>query len=608
MNLKDNTLVFPRALLCLFGTLAQGYSFGFGNHTFLLSMIRYHQGYNLLNNDLILDILPAYTTYFYKFLSFIPVNLKGLEIIFLILYLISIYFFYHAMIKLFDLLGNNPVASLLGGIAISIGVIPLLGLSPWQFKLDHGAPGLAIAAWALYCYVSNRQVLAFTLLGLGFNVHALYSAHLFILFSIHMLAGIRENSKVFIVKTVGGFLLFASPVMIWKFASMADKDILDADWINIIHMRLSSQVFFSDYPIKEIIHFVVFLCVILIICRKMIFNCDGTSPYSKMIILFAEILLLCFAQIVFTDYFPLRFALEGQFWRASQWLAMIGIFLIIHGLLATEHSDSRKWMPLIAMGLAVSFVLTNTVIGLVIALATSLLLEKFKTSTAYLLLVVSLVLLHAGMVFGELILKGAPIILHNLRYPGGNPATYMIALAGTAWFLLFNMKWHKLSGAGFFVIILAYAFINQPAYKSINSHRDDPWKEVQSWAKYCTPADSIFITPPSVFGFRVFSDRAIIGEIKDGGMVNNSKKFALEWAHRMKLLGVENICSNNRGHPEYQHCLVSRYSTLNSKDFREINRKYKANYVVTSLDHSLPFPLIWKNDKYRVFEINRSAK
>ena len=289
-----------------------------------------------------------------------------------------------------------------------------------------------------------------------------------------------------------------------------------------------------------------------------------------------------------------------------QWLGMIGIFLIIHGLLDTVRSDNRSWPQILAICCAVSFVLTNTLVGLVIAFASFLAVEKFRASKAYLFLVVSLVLLFAGIVFSELFLRGVPIISYNLRFPRGDLATYMIALAMSACFLLFKMRWNKFSGAGFFIIVLAYAFINQPAYKSIISDRDNPWKEVQSWAKNYTPANSIFATPPSVSGFRIVSDRAVIGELKDGGMVNNNKKFALEWWRRMKLLGVEDICSDSEKRREYQRCLVSRYNTLNSQDFREMNRLYKANYVVTSLDHNLTFPVVWENRKYRVFEINRS--
>ncbi len=594
--------VTARSLLCLLVTLVQGYSFGYGNHTTLLPMIRYHQGHNMLHNDLIQDIFPGYTTYFYKAFAFLPVSLEGVEVIFFIVYIVSIYLFYHAMIKLFDLVGGNTVASFLGGLAVALGVVPLLGLSPWQFKLDHGAPGLALAAWALYNYVGKREMLAFSLIGIGFNIHALYSAHLFILFTIHMLSQIRGNKLTYIIKPIVVFLLLASPVIVWKFAGMTGGEALNDEWLHIIHVRLSSQVFFSDTPTSMIVHFTLFLCTLIVTCRKRIINYDRTSPYGRILFLLAGITLFCLVQILFVDYYPLRIVLEGQFWRASQWLAMIGVFLIIHGILNMLNNGDKHWLRSIAIAGTVSLILTNTLMGLWVALAGYMVLEKYKTRIAYLLLTLSYIVVFLVMTMGDGYLSTN--LLWQLRFPGGGVfPTYMLALAGPAFMVLFKFKRRGYLVAGLFVIVFVYASIKGPVYASINRVNNDPWKQVQTWARNHTPPDSVFITPPNGSGFRIMSDRAVVGELKDGGMVNNSRKYALEWWHRMKLLGVEDICKDSKKRMEYPQCLVSRYQEIDTPAFKELFRIYGANYVVTSVDHDLSLSAVWENRKYRVYKV-----
>jgi len=42
------------------------------------------------------------------------------------------------------------------------------------------------------------------------------------------------------------------------------------------------------------------------------------------------------------------------------------------------------------------------------------------------------------------------------------------------------------------------------------------WIGVQLWAKENTPIDAMFITPPYLQGFRIYSERGAVAEWKDG--------------------------------------------------------------------------------------------
>jgi hypothetical protein len=64
----------------------------------------------------------------------------------------------------------------------------------------------------------------------------------------------------------------------------------------------------------------------------------------------------------------------------------------------------------------------------------------------------------------------------------------------------------------------------------------DTFVHVQDWARRATPPDAVFMTPPQRAGFRVFSERAIVGEWKDGTQQYFDPEFSAEWDSRMEAL------------------------------------------------------------------------
>jgi len=58
----------------------------------------------------------------------------------------------------------------------------------------------------------------------------------------------------------------------------------------------------------------------------------------------------------------------------------------------------------------------------------------------------------------------------------------------------------------------------------------------QNFARENTKKTAIFLTPPKEAGFRVFSERAIVGEWKDGTQQYFDDDFAREWGRRMEIV------------------------------------------------------------------------
>ena len=66
------------------------------------------------------------------------------------------------------------------------------------------------------------------------------------------------------------------------------------------------------------------------------------------------------------------------------------------------------------------------------------------------------------------------------------------------------------------------------------------WVDAQKWCKDNTPIDAIFLTPPDIGGFRIYSQRTIVGDSKDGAPCVFSESYAKNWQARMDELGSYN--------------------------------------------------------------------
>ena len=110
------------------------------------------------------------------------------------------------------------------------------------------------------------------------------------------------------------------------------------------------------------------------------------------------------------------------------------------------------------------------------------------------------------------------------------------------------------------------------------------WHDVQLWAKNNTSVESVFLTPPSLHGFRVLSQRGIVGNKKDGGLVFYSEKYAQQWQQRMNHL--------------------KNYSNFTTKDFLELNKKYQFDYILVENTHQLlDLPRLYSNSRFIVYKI-----
>ncbi|RJR30256.1 hypothetical protein C4564_00710 [Candidatus Microgenomates bacterium] len=110
---------------------------------------------------------------------------------------------------------------------------------------------------------------------------------------------------------------------------------------------------------------------------------------------------------------------------------------------------------------------------------------------------------------------------------------------------------------------------------------DPNWLEVQAWAKEYTDINCVFLVSFDSNGFRVGSQRSIVGDRKDGTLGAYSLIYAKAWQEKKnRLVNWQN------------------YSALEIVD---LNREFQFDYLITPVGKTLPFRQVYTNNKYQVF-------
>src|SRR6185503_846986 len=114
-------------------------------------------------------------------------------------------------------------------------------------------------------------------------------------------------------------------------------------------------------------------------------------------------------------------------------------------------------------------------------------------------------------------------------------------------------------------------------------------RAAQDWARENTPRSAVFLTPPKEAGFRVFSERTVVAEWKDGTQQYFDDAFVGEWGARMEALGDD-------------------YEKLGDDQLLALAGRFGASYIV--LPRRPPHPGLvqaYRNPSFAIYEARRAA-
>ena len=113
------------------------------------------------------------------------------------------------------------------------------------------------------------------------------------------------------------------------------------------------------------------------------------------------------------------------------------------------------------------------------------------------------------------------------------------------------------------------------------------------FAQENTPKDALFIIPPYLNDFGIYSKRATLGDWAEGSsIIYLDNDYAQQWLERMKDLGWKTIWD-----------AVTGYNALSTETIAAVSRKYNAQYVVTEKPKTLDLPVLYENKGFMLYEV-----
>jgi GH35 family endo-1,4-beta-xylanase len=154
--------------------------------------------------------------------------------------------------------------------------------------------------------------------------------------------------------------------------------------------------------------------------------------------------------------------------------------------------------------------------------------------------------------------------------------------------------------------VLCVAALLTQVYERTGSAEDggDRWVQAQLWARQHTPVGAVFLTPSAPGGFRIHSERGVVGEWRDGTQQYFDPAFASLWWQRMEALqpGVRYDASGTRQVSEGQPL-----TDLSDDALEAICRQFGASYLVLPAASSRDFVPCYRNRDWRIYRAERAA-
>jgi hypothetical protein len=121
----------------------------------------------------------------------------------------------------------------------------------------------------------------------------------------------------------------------------------------------------------------------------------------------------------------------------------------------------------------------------------------------------------------------------------------------------------------------------------------DPWADIQIAAQKASSKDDLFIVPPYMNDFGIYSLRASLGDWAEGShALYLGNQFANEWRSRMRDLGWKTFLGEKEG-----------YNSLTTEEVLNAAKKYGAKFIITEKPKQFKLQRIYENGKFILYQV-----
>ncbi len=475
----------------------------------------------------------------------------------------------------------------------------LLGFpGPYLNFFHHGLPiAYPLILFSLIFFLKKRFSISLLLAGIAFNFHVMSISFLLFAYFFYWLFNLREFKPVQILLCCISFSLPALPTLVNMFTYMGNIPPPDANWMEVVRMIAGYQCFPSLWPLLLFAQAFFFFALFAVSLMQV--------PNKRPVVIFSgAVAIMCIIGTVFVDWYPIPLVIKLSFWRSTLIYLFFALPCIAYVLVKCfNHSATQRFIA-IALGLIITgyfdslklYYLPFFTLWLVVELYKHHFQDKFplfvKVVSAVFYPVLVLLIAQQCM-FGQ----GGLVLFLLLSYVwlfsyGRSLLTKFLPPR-----TFIQKKWVQIVC---FCILIDILLLYNAGGPQIYFHgglfgKPDPWADVQIAARRYSHKDDLFIIPPYLSSFGIYSYRATLGDWAEvGNVLYSDNKFARECLPRMKDLGWKEITDDgNRG----------GYNSLTTDQIRAVAIKYGAKFVVTVKPKTFSLPVIYENKRYLLYKI-----
>ncbi|MFC1716770.1 DUF6798 domain-containing protein [Candidatus Poribacteria bacterium] len=597
-RLCDNApLILMCMLIGVMHMLYQGYKFGIGNHAIQIPLLKSYFHPDLYPNDPMVATRSHFITFYFIFLAAAERLFGHLEFIFFtaqliteILTFMAIYHLAHAVFK--D--RNTAIIA----VFLMFTVKPILGgaIIHWN-QHTHTYAVLPLILWSLTLFLNRRTRWAYALLGFAANVNIQSATYVLPMFAlVSLLRTCRESTVigwrhaiVSLLKDYGFFVLFSLPCLIWALTK-AGGPLTDA-WIQQLRARSSHHSFPFSWDVKDYTNYLLFFTLGVMAWALALKESEDREMHWTLGWFSFVVLLLCGIGVVFAEWIPVKIVLRAQLFRSAKFLS---IFIVLYTSCAIRYLWGKSTgYKVLAISIFLVLFLPKYLAFLVLIVLLYQLVEAknlywWTAPIVAAVLVLRVFIPHAefpkAINLSEITVFARPFFENSLRL--------VILAVFLFWMSIRKAKSVRLLSRSSMIVafLVVFVYILPATYHQMVPpvEQRGNWVRAQIWAKENTPQDAIFLTSPARQGFRIYSERSVVAENKDGTQQYFDTDYSYEWWARVKDIGRNS----------------KQYDNLSAQRLTELCRKYGASYLVFPAAKPLPFTHVYENNDYRVYRMD----
>lgn len=524
-----------------------GYHFGTFDQAIHIPFLKKNAQPELFPNDPFFEMRFQHYSYFWYF--FLPFYHAGiLEIVMFVVHIFATYLTYWALWSLSMLLFNRPLTALWGLLAVVIPPIGFGGFPLFEFSLLNRTFVLPFLLWAIIWYLQRRYVLAFSLLGLLFNLHVISVNFVMAMLMFDSLLRWQTLGWRRLIQNMGVFVLFALPVLQWRAgAPLTGLDPTD-EWFWIVSRGMLYHLYF---PVSTYLH--VILPTINGVCAMLFFWLARRQPltgYDRSVTHFLyAVIIIIVVQIIAGLVFPMTLLMQLQIVRAGLFALVFGYLYLAHYLVTRYEAGELSMIDFRWLAAATVFSpLPMVPFGILV-------IQRWRTSVRLRYALVSLLLLGFGAVG----------LQYNAEQELWRPGIYIYG-------------------------------------------PQNDWKETQLWARDNSALEARFVTPPHLWGvhdseWRVFSERSTVVTLSELLEVALVPDYVETWKTRFERL-APGALEQFAGH-YFENVDLTRnaFYNLSTAELLAVAEDFGATYLVVEQPYQHDLPLVFENEGFRIYDL-----